>query len=55
MLSVALSISAESMLTNRRYKITQREPIGVCSGIGAWNVSAVLFGWKAAVRNDYSL
>jgi aldehyde dehydrogenase (NAD+) len=31
-----------------KYKITQREPIGVCSGIGAWNVSAVLFGWKAA-------
>lgn len=32
-----------------KYKIIQREPIGVCSGIGAWNVSAVLFGWKAAV------
>ncbi len=32
-----------------KYKITQREPIGVCSGIGAWNVSAVLFAWKAAV------
>ena len=32
-----------------KYKITQREPIGVCSGIGAWNVSAVLFCWKAAV------
>lgn len=32
-----------------RYKITQREPIGVCSGIGAWNVSAILFAWKAAV------
>ncbi|KAF2482187.1 putative aldehyde dehydrogenase [Neohortaea acidophila] len=31
-----------------KYKITQREPIGVCSGIGAWNVSAVLFAWKAA-------
>lgn len=34
-----------------KYKITQREPIGVCSGIGAWNVSAVLFAWKAAVSN----
>lgn len=32
-----------------KYKITQREPIGVCAGIGAWNVSAVLFAWKAAV------
>lgn len=32
-----------------RYKIIQREPIGVCSGIGAWNVSAILFAWKAAV------
>lgn len=32
-----------------KYKITQKEPIGVCSGIGAWNVSAVLFAWKAAV------
>ena len=32
-----------------KYKIIQREPIGVCSGIGAWNVSAVLFAWKAAV------
>ena len=32
-----------------KYVITQREPIGVCSGIGAWNVSAVLFCWKAAV------
>jgi aldehyde dehydrogenase (NAD+) len=31
-----------------KYKIIQREPIGVCSGIGAWNVSAVLFAWKAA-------
>jgi len=31
-----------------KYKITQREPIGVCAGIGAWNVSAVLFAWKAA-------
>ncbi|RVX71634.1 hypothetical protein B0A52_03818 [Exophiala mesophila] len=31
-----------------KYKITQREPIGVCAGIGAWNVSAILFGWKAA-------
>lgn len=32
-----------------KYKIIQREPIGVCAGIGAWNVSAVLFAWKAAV------
>lgn len=32
-----------------KYKIIQKEPIGVCSGIGAWNVSAVLFAWKAAV------
>lgn len=32
-----------------KYKITQREPIGVCSGIGAWNVSSILFAWKAAV------
>lgn len=32
-----------------KYKIIQREPIGVCSGIGAWNVSGVLFSWKAAV------
>lgn len=31
-----------------RYRIVQREPIGVCSGIGAWNVSAMLFGQKAA-------
>ncbi|ETN41002.1 uncharacterized protein HMPREF1541_02934 [Cyphellophora europaea CBS 101466] len=31
-----------------KYKIIQREPIGVCAGIGAWNVSAVLFAWKAA-------
>jgi acyl-CoA reductase-like NAD-dependent aldehyde dehydrogenase len=31
-----------------KYKIIQREPIGVCSGIGAWNVSAVLFAWKVA-------
>ena len=31
-----------------RYRIVQREPIGVCSGIGAWNVSAMLFGYKAA-------
>ncbi|OAA65315.1 Aldehyde dehydrogenase domain protein [Niveomyces insectorum RCEF 264] len=31
-----------------RYKIIQREPIGVCAGIGAWNVSAILFAWKAA-------
>lgn len=32
-----------------KYKIIQKEPIGVCSGIGAWNVSAVLFAWKVAV------
>ena len=32
-----------------RYKIIQKEPIGVCAGIGAWNVSAILFAWKAAV------
>lgn len=32
-----------------KYKIITKEPIGVCSGIGAWNVSAVLFAWKAAV------
>ena len=31
-----------------KYKIIQREPIGVCAGIGAWNVSAILFAWKAA-------
>ncbi|CAK7198463.1 hypothetical protein SEUCBS139899_001124 [Sporothrix eucalyptigena] len=31
-----------------RYKIIQKEPIGVCAGIGAWNVSAILFAWKAA-------
>ncbi|KAF7193143.1 Aldehyde dehydrogenase [Pseudocercospora fuligena] len=31
-----------------KYKIIQREPIGICAGIGAWNVSAVLFCWKAA-------
>lgn len=31
-----------------KYKIIQREPIGVCAGIGAWNVSSVLFAWKAA-------
>lgn len=31
-----------------KYKIVQKEPIGVCSGIGAWNVSAILFAWKAA-------
>ena len=36
--------------SNGKYKIVQKEPIGVCSGIGAWNVSAVLFAWKAAVR-----
>ena len=24
-----------------KYKIIQREPIGVCSGIGAWNVRFV--------------
>ena len=33
-----------------KYKIVTKEPIGVCSGIGAWNVSSVLFGWKATVR-----
>lgn len=33
-----------------RYKIIQKEPIGVCAGIGAWNVSPILFAWKAAVR-----
>lgn len=32
-----------------KYKIIQKEPIGVCAGIGAWNVSAILFAWKAAV------
>lgn len=32
-----------------KYKIIHKEPIGVCSGIGAWNVSAVLFAWKVAV------
>lgn len=32
------------------YKIVQREPIGVCAGIGAWNVSSILFAWKVAVR-----
>jgi aldehyde dehydrogenase (NAD+) len=37
--------------SNGNYKIIQREPIGVCAGIGAWNVSAVLFAWKAAVRS----
>lgn len=31
------------------YKIVQREPIGVCAGIGAWNVSSILFAWKVAV------
>ncbi|KAF2104085.1 putative aldehyde dehydrogenase [Rhizodiscina lignyota] len=31
-----------------KYKISQREPIGVCSGIGAWNASYLLFGWKVA-------
>lgn len=35
-----------------KYKIIQREPIGVCAGIGAWNVSAVLFAWKAAVSSS---
>ncbi len=34
-----------------RYKITQREPIGVCAGIGAWNSPAILFAWKVAVGN----
>jgi len=38
-----------------KYKIIQKEPIGVCSGIGAWNVSAVLFAWKAAVRSSRSI
>jgi len=33
-----------------KYKILQREPIGVCAGIGAWNVSAIIFAWKAAVH-----
>ena len=33
-----------------KYKIVQKEPIGVCAGIGAWNVSAILFAWKVAVR-----
>ena len=37
-----------------KYKITQREPIGVCAGIGAWNVSAVLFAWKAGVSSSSS-
>lgn len=32
-----------------KYIITQREPLGVCAGIGAWNVPAVLFSWKSAV------
>lgn len=32
-----------------KYTLITKEPIGVCSGIGAWNVSAVLFAWKAAV------
>lgn len=36
-----------------KYTIIQREPIGVCSGIGAWNVSAVLFAWKAAVSFSF--
>lgn len=31
------------------YKIVQREPLGVCAGIGAWNVSSILFAWKVAV------
>lgn len=34
-----------------RYKIIQKEPIGVCAGIGAWNVSAILFAWKVAVSS----
>lgn len=38
-----------------KYKIIQREPIGVCSGIGAWNVSAVLFAWKAAVSIPFTI
>lgn len=29
-------------------KIVQYEPIGVCAGIGAWNGSAVFFGFKVA-------
>lgn len=36
-----------------KYVITQREPLGVCAGIGAWNVSAVLFAWKAAVSSPF--
>lgn len=37
-----------------KYKIVQRDPIGVCAGIGAWNVSSVLFCWKAAVSRHPS-
>ena len=37
------------------YKIVQREPIGVCAGIGAWNVSSILFAWKVAVSGFISI
>lgn len=38
-----------------RYKIIQKEPIGVCAGIGAWNVSAILFAWKVAVSSIHQM
>lgn len=40
--------------SNGKYTIVTKEPIGVCSGIGAWNVSSVLFSWKVAVRHRLS-
>ncbi|KAF2733505.1 putative aldehyde dehydrogenase [Polyplosphaeria fusca] len=30
------------------YNIVQYEPVGVCAGIGAWNGSAIFFGFKIA-------
>ncbi|KAF2175521.1 aldehyde dehydrogenase [Zopfia rhizophila CBS 207.26] len=30
------------------YKIVHYEPLSVCAGIGAWNVSVMCFGYKAA-------
>lgn len=31
-----------------KYRIVQCEPIGECSGIGAWNVHFLHLGWKVA-------
>lgn len=44
----ALIAGGEHHLFGANYAYTQREPLGICSGIGAWNYPLQLAAWKIA-------